>query len=208
MKRKLIRKLAPRAKAGAALPSDSSARGDGVAEVSFRANPEDPPIEIFPYGFTMANGPSRPVLVFKDKTGRHVLPVWVHPLDATMALHEHASTPIEPHGAAAALLSQAGITVESCEFDEVAGHRQYAALRFRASQASENAQLRVRADQAMSFCLALGARFFSSPGFMARCRDINGKLDGLAERIEAELEAVGTPANAPENGSNNPSYMM
>lgn len=199
---KTIRRIAPRSK-----PASSDLAAAGAAP-AFRAKPDDPPIEIFPYGFTMANGPVRPVLVFKDKTGRHVLPVWVHPLDATMAMHEHATTPIEPHGATAAVMRIAGVEIESCEFDEVCGHRQYAVVRFRSAQASEKAQVRVRADQAMSFCLALGARFFSSAEFMARCREIDGKLDGLAERIEAELQAVGSSASALENGSKNPSYMM
>jgi hypothetical protein len=68
--------------------------------------------------------------------------------------------------------------------------------------------VRVRADHAMSFCLAAHTRFYSTPGFMARCRELDGKLDRLAEQLQGEMALAGHMLNGREKGIKNPSYMM
>lgn len=193
-------------------------------------------LEIFPYGFTIANGPARPVLIFKDKTGEHVLPVWAHPLDATMALHEQSGgAAMEAHAVARALMSRLGLRAERCDIDELVGNRQYARIRFAGDRGEETEaprlfgragreSVRVRADHAMSFCLASRTRFFSTPEFMAKCRTLNGSEDPALERLEAALSptvsiafsaAAGEGLEADpeidgsgENGTKNSPYMM
>lgn len=183
-------------------------------------------LEIFPHGFSIANGATRPVLIFKDKSGEHVLPVWVHPLDATMALHEQAAGPaMEPHTIARALLARLGMKATRCDIDEIVDQRQYARLQFcGTTQAGTGRRgvesIRVRADYAMSFCLSSRARFFSTPEFMAKCRTLGGAPDAALERLETVFASAGLVQfgeggsgdadgeNGGENDTKNPSYMM
>lgn len=164
-------------------------------------------IEVFPYGFSMANGAARPVMIFKDKTAQHALPVWVHPLDATMALHDHAQTPIDPHGVSKALLEKLGYEARTCDFNELAVHRQYVTVGFTCRFDTVN--VRVRADHAMSFCLAVRTRFFSTREFMARCRALDGTFEEMNEYTDGAMVPPGSADDqGHENGTKTPSYMM
>jgi bifunctional DNase/RNase len=157
-------------------------------------------IELFPHGISVSTEMGRPVLVLKDKSGLNVLPVWIQPLDAGVALAELSQgSGSTPHAVARHLMSTLGLKLESCVFTDLVGHHQYVQLTFRSESDGPEAQtqtLRVRADESMSFCLQARARFYSTPPFMARCRSVDEDLSkfeqnlvhGQLPGLQAEME--------------------
>jgi uncharacterized protein len=156
-------------------------------------------IELFPHGISVSTEMGRPVLVLKDKSGLNVLPVWIQPLDAGVALAELSQgSGSTPHAVARHLMSVLGLKLESCVFTDLVGHHQYVQLTFRSAGRGEAQMqtLRVRADEAMSFCLQARARFYSTPPFMARCRALDEDLSkfeqnlvhGQLPGLQAEME--------------------
>ncbi len=43
-------------------------------------------IEMFPFGVALGASQMRPVMIFKDKAEKRVLPVWLSPMDAGIAV--------------------------------------------------------------------------------------------------------------------------
>lgn len=161
-----------------------------VAGAAAQAKPEW--IEIFPNTMSVATNLGRPVLIFKDKSEIEVLPVWMHPLDAGLALAELSQGAANsPHAVTRKVLQLAELKLETCAFTEIIGHHQFVELTFRAPAGVKT--LRVRADEAMSFCLQARARFIATSPFMAQCRNLDedlGRLEqSLAEGREPELLA-------------------
>lgn len=162
--------------------------------------------EMFPQGISVATGLGRPVLILKDQAGVEVLPVWMQPLDAGVALADlsNGASGFSPHGVAQRLMDALSLKIESCTFVEVSGHHQFVELVFvpsREGKAAANLnsvlRLRVRADEAMSFCLQGRARFFSSQAINAACR-----------RIDADLNLLEQNLGKHESISKKPPYMM
>ena len=162
----------------------------------------DEPIELFPHGISVTTPLGRPVLVLKDKASIEVLPVWMQPLDAGVALAElsHGSG-ATPHAVTRRLFEALDLKLESCTFVDVVGHHQFVDLVFNKAsiegvQPVVTRLERVRADEAMSFCLQARAHFFSTRAFMARCRDLDvdiSKLEtnlsnGLLPELKSEME--------------------
>jgi hypothetical protein len=153
------------------------------------------PIEIFPQGISVSTALSRPVMVFKDKLEIEVLPVWMAPLDAGVALAElsHTSS-TTPHAVTRRLMELMDIKLETCSFVEIVGHHQFVELKFNGAGGAKT--LRVRADEAMSFCLQGRAKFYSTRDFMARCRSLDSDLqkfetnilEGAVPGLQAEME--------------------
>lgn len=141
-------------------------------------------IEVFPYAISLSSPQSRPILILKSKDGRDVLPVWMSPVDAGIAIadsqvHLPASS---PHRLTQRILKQIGIELESCDFVEVVGHHQYVDLKFKGDERIE--KVRARADEAMSFCLVQKAKFFSSREIMNRSRDLNEELAKVEQKVQ------------------------
>jgi hypothetical protein len=153
------------------------------------------PIEIFPQGISVSSALSRPIMVFKDKLELEVLPVWITPLDTGVALAElsHGSG-ATPHAVTRRLMEMLSIKLESCTFVDIIGHHQYVELKLLSADGVKT--LRVRADEAMSFCIQGRARFFSTREFMSRCRSLdtelqkleNNILGGAVPGLQAEME--------------------
>lgn len=140
-------------------------------------------IELFPHGISVTSNVSRPVFILKDRQSVEVLPVWIHPLDAGIALSELSQgAAASPHLVAMRLLELFDLRLESCVFTEIVGHHQFAEITFR-NEAMEK-RVRVRADEAMSFCLKAQAKFFSTKAFMARCRAIDADISKLEFNIQ------------------------
>lgn len=162
-------------------------------------------VELFPHGITVGSKMGRPILILKDKATIEVLPVWMHPLDAGVALAELSSaSSSSPHSVTKRVLEMIGLTLESCVFVDIIGHHQYVNLIFRS--ATELKNLRVRADEAMSFCLQARARFFSTKEFMLRCRSLDADLTSLEQNLN-EGQLPGLQAEM-ENSSMKHPYVM
>ena len=150
-------------------------------------------IELFPHGISVGSDIGRPVLVLKDKNGIEVLPVWMHPLDAGVALAELSNgSGISPHAVTRRVLESLNVRLESCSFVDLVGHHQFVQLALEPLKADLQApgtakpakkMLRVRADEAMSFCLQARARFFSTRAYMLRCRALDTDLSHLEQNL-------------------------
>ena len=166
---------------------------------------EQEAIELMPHGISVSTSIGRPVLILKDRTTVEVLPVWMQPLDATVSMAELShSAGATPHAVTRRLLEMMKVTVESCTFVDLIGHHQFVNLKIVSSapvsgegdEKFHMGTLRVRADEAMSFCLQARTKFFCSRALMARCRDLDGDLttlehnlnDGLLPALQTEME--------------------
>jgi hypothetical protein len=166
-------------------------------------------VELFPAGVSVATAMGRPVLILKDPLSGDVLPVWMQPLDAGVAMAELSHTMgATPHAVTRQLLAAMKFKVRSCTFVELIGHHQYALIELttfgensdlkieKNSDQAAPLHLRVRADEAMSFCLQASAKFFSTKDFMSRCRDLDVDLaklesslvEGTLPALQAEIE--------------------
>lgn len=127
-------------------------------------------IELEAFGLTAGMDGVRPLMLFREKGGDAVLPVWLSPLDAGIALTQHQPQTfmLSPHDVTLNLLSKLGVKLEACHFREVRGHHQYVDLLFSGSRKVKS--MRVRADHAISFCLQAGVRFFCTREFLETCR--------------------------------------
>lgn len=161
-------------------------------------------IELAPSGIAVLPGTARPVFLLKHTGSGETLPVWSHPLDASVGLHE-LSHGVEgsPHRVAGLLLKQLGVGTIECYFNERIGLHQYAALKFGGSNRFE---VRVRADEVMSFCISSKARFFSTLEFIARCRVLNSEIEQLQEGILTGVIEEAFPEL--EIGSKKAGYVM
>lgn len=133
-------------------------------------------VQIHPYGLVVSAEQTRPVMVFKDKEEKHVLPVWVSPIDAsvTMSQDGNQQTDANPHRLASKLLESLGVRLKKCFFKEIRGHYQFVELHFEGD--SRVKTIEARADEAISFCLSGKADFFATREFMERCRVLDGEM--------------------------------
>jgi hypothetical protein len=170
-------------------------------------------IELYPSGISVQSTMGRPLLILKDKSQSDVMPVWMHPLDAGVALAEMSEgSGLTPHGVTRKILALVDLKVESCTFSELVGHHQFVTLTFIKASAEtdpplqEKKTLHLRADEAMSFCLQSKARFYATREYMARCRNLNVELGQLEEGLQnGALQALQSEL---ENSSKNQPYMM
>jgi bifunctional DNase/RNase len=152
--------------------------------------------EFFVHGITLGSSRRRPVLILKDSDEQATLPIWLNPIDASYALADFAHQAYAAHAVTLQLLERFALKLERCLFIEVRGHHQYVRLEF--SGNPQVTQMELRADEAMSLCLAMGARYFASPDFVSRCREVEAEMAAVEEGIRLR----------PEIGSKNHPYVM
>jgi len=141
-------------------------------------------IEMFPFGVAMGAAGTRPVMIFKDKTENRVLPVWLSQLDAGIAVtqgHSPYSTAYQaegsPHAVANNILSRMAVRLDKCLFKDVRGHHQFVELYFVAdSKRKRNEIIEMRADDAISFCLSSGCKFFATIDYIDKSRVLEGEM--------------------------------
>ena len=150
------------------------------------ATVEDPYLPLVASGIMLMPGNARPIFLLKHEASGDTLPVWMHPLDASVGLHELGQGASgSPHTVVRGLLEQLGAGQVDCYFTERVGHHQYVRIEMLRDGASvlPVEPLRVRADEVMSFCIAMKARFFSTKNFIAQCRVLNEELEKLQEGL-------------------------
>lgn len=136
-------------------------------------------IELEPFGMTSGLDRMRPVMLFREKGGEAVLPVWLAPVDAGIALTQHntQASAMSPHDVTLKVLEALGVRVKACEFCEIKGHQQYVELTFEGHH--ELKPMRFRADHAVSFCLQAKVRFFCTREVLEACREVDAALEKL-----------------------------
>lgn len=155
-------------------------------------------IELVPWGVTASANKSRPVMLFREKEGEAVLPVWIAPLDAGIAITQHhvKASAMSPHDLTLNVMSSLGVKLEKCFFKEIKGFQQHVELEFSGSRRLK--RLAARADHALSFCLQARAQFFCTRGYLQECRDVQADL----EKAEIGLMAM------PDVSVNRHPYLM
>lgn len=146
-------------------------------------------LELEPFGMSAGMDRSRPVMLFREKGGDAVLPVWLSPVDAGIALTQHnvSAFAMSPHDVTMTVLKNLGISVESCRFTEVKGHMQYVEIRFTGSRKIK--ELKFRADHAISFCLQARAKFYCTREYLEQCREIDADLSIMEKTMTRPMEA-------------------
>lgn len=147
-------------------------------------------LELEAFGLSTGMDRSRPVMLFREKGGESMLPVWMSPVDAGITISQNAFA-ITPHDVALNVLKELGMGVESCRFTEVKGHQQYVEIKFSGSKKVK--EMKFRADHAISFCLQARARFFCTREYLETCREIDVDLG----KMEA---AMGPRSRRPQAG--------
>lgn len=151
-----------------------------------QASKSDPFLRLMPSGIVLLPGTARPVFLLKHEASGETLPVWMHPLDASVGLHELGQgAGGSPHTVSRLLLERLGASQVDCYFTERIGHHQFVQIELKNANQSvlPGGPLRVRADEVMSFCIASKARFFSTKDFIAQCRVLNEELEKLQDGL-------------------------
>lgn len=188
---------------GASAPVEAEA----LIETTMPHGPEW--LQLVPSGVMILPGDARPVFLLKHEASGETLPVWMGPLDASVALQELGQGGQgSPHAVTKQILTQLGVTVGRCYFVERIGHHQYVHLHLATATGIElpGSPFRVRADEAISFSLAMKVHFFSTKEFIAQCRVLNQELEKLQEGLLTGIAGEAFPEL--EIGSKKPGYMM
>ena len=165
--------------------------------VERKVKPASETIELEAFGLTSGMDKARPVMLFREKNGEAILPVWLSPLDAGIALTQHNSQAftMSPHEVTLAALKQLGVSLSECHFTELKGHQQYVDLKFTGSRKLKT--MHARADHAISFCLQARSKFYCTRGYLQKCRD-----------IEAEIGQTQVPASQKSDVRRNRNYYL
>lgn len=131
-------------------------------------------IEMFPFGVAIGASQSRPVMIFKDKSEKRVLPVWLSPIDAGIAVSQNGVVESSsPHELSAKILETLGVKLEKCLFREIRGHWQYVELHFSGSRKLK--MMEAKAEDVISFCMRAGCKFFATIDYMEKSRVLESK---------------------------------
>lgn len=166
-------------------------------------------LQLVPSGVMILPGNARPVFLLKHEASGETLPVWMGPLDASVALQELGQGGQgSPHAITKLILSQLGVTSGRCYFVERIGHHQFVNLHLATETGLElpGSPFRVRADEVISFCLATKVHFFSTKEFIAQCRVLNQELEKLQEGLLTGMAGEAFPEL--EIDSKKTGYMM
>lgn len=130
-------------------------------------------LEMFPYGMAYGFNGARPVMLFRDESNRHVLPVWVSALDAAVISNMRSPTDVtqSPHMPSVDLVLRMGYKLTACVFHEMKGPSLYCRLQYQ-RDGLPAFESEVRAELSMSYCMAHETRFFTDPLVIQACRQV------------------------------------
>lgn len=123
------------------------------------------------HGLSLGQGNFRPAMIFKDKSEREVLPVWLDPMEANLLLAEANTSHARhnsAHRASLKVFDALKVSLNSIYFDEVANSTQYATLSI--SQNDKQVGVRVRASEAMSLAVNAGCTFYTNKEVVEKSR--------------------------------------
>ncbi|MEQ1663983.1 MAG: hypothetical protein ABL927_01250 [Bdellovibrionales bacterium] len=162
-------------------------------------------IEVFPFGIAMGVGQSRPVMIFKDKSERRVLPVWLSPVDAGIAVVQGnspytttARAEGSPHELSLKVLKALGAKLEKCLFKKMESSQQFIELHFTYEKKSKKKSqqniksvkaqvVEVKTNDAISFCLSAGCKFFTTLDYIDRSRIIDGEIQATRPEMQGHI---------------------
>lgn len=170
-------------------PSSSNFQYQSDAFFEFNTNDQDL-IKLIPFGVQLSADGLRPLLILKDEKGESTMPVTLNALEAGVALTQSNKNiaPTTPHRVTELLLESLNLKIESCVFIEIKGAYQYVQLKLSGHPTVKF--IKVRADEAMSFCLHFNVPLFATKDFMARSRVLTAEQVGVAKGILANPEVL------------------
>jgi hypothetical protein len=129
-------------------------------------------VELRVYGLAASLEPNRPVLIFRSECENHTVGVPLSPLEAGITISQNIQrgSGSSPHGLSLKVLQKMGVRPLRCFFKEVRGHFLYMDIEF--ETVDKKIRVESRADEAVSFCLRGGARFYSSIDLIQDCKDL------------------------------------
>lgn len=128
------------------------------------------------FGVSLVPNPNRPLLILKDETGTHTLPVPLNPLEAgvTLTQFNKSGIPVTPHRVAELLMESLDLSIEKCVFVEIRGH--YQMVRLFIKNHPHLKSLKMRAEEAMSLCLHLEVPVYATREIILASRELSLKL--------------------------------
>ena len=141
-------------------------------------------VRLFPYGLSVTTDVTRPLLLLKDESHQHTLPVAVSAIDAGVALSQSNKMSLEssPHKFTAKLMQSLGIEIKQAVFVEIKGSHQF--LRLYISGMPKKNSMKLRADEAMSLCLYLDVPIFATTSFIGRSRVMSAENESSAQKSQ------------------------
>ncbi len=141
-------------------------------------------IRLEPFGLSLNLDPSRPMLLLRDETGQHTLPVFLTPIEAGVTIQQSNQQvlPTTPHRVTEMLLESLNIKIEKCVFVAIKDHHQY--MRLYLDGHPSQGSLKVKAEEAMSLCLHLGVPMYATKKFMNKSRSMSAELEGLSKGLQ------------------------
>lgn len=140
-------------------------------------------IRLHPYGMTVAAEFQRPVLLMKDDSGKHVLPVAINPIEAGVTLSQSnpSISPVTMHKFSEVLMDSLSIKITRCVFVEIRGAHQF--VRLYLENHPKYGSLKLKAEECMSLCLHMGVEFYATSQFMNKSKILtaeSGQSQSLA----------------------------
>ena len=147
-------------------------------------------IKLIPYGVQMTPDGQRPILLLKDEKGEVTLPVPLNPLEAgiTLTQSNKSIAPLTPHKVTEMLMAGLNLSFESCLFVEIKGALQYVQLNIKGNP--DLKFIKVRADEAMSFCLHFNIPFYASKDFIGRSRVLSQENGIKLQQVQQNPELM------------------
>ncbi len=148
-------------------------------------------LELEPWGISVGHEEPRPSLLFKVVGSEQVIPIFISSSEAAVVLSRNQAQQSSPHGGSLLILSHLGYKADECRFVDIQGHHVYVEVKLTPTKKGKKPQVvRVRADQALSFCLESGAKFLCQESLLRKMRDLKVDMDALNQGFMAHLEDV------------------
>jgi bifunctional DNase/RNase len=140
-------------------------------------------IRLHAYGLSLSQDPARPMLILRDESGRHNLPVLLTPIEAGVTIQQSNQQwmPTTPHRVTEALLESLNIKIEKAVFVALRDHHQY--MRLYLDGHPSMGSMKVKAEEAMSLCLHLDVPIFATTKFMNKSRSMSAEIEGLTQGL-------------------------
>ncbi|MCC6277410.1 MAG: bifunctional nuclease family protein [Oligoflexia bacterium] len=130
-------------------------------------------IRIFPNGLSLGGAKFRPSLIFKDKTERYVLPLWLDRSGVTLLLSQSdgKANSVHPYGGVLKIFDLLGVKITSVYFYDVRGQTQYALVE--GYQGEKPFELSLRAEEIVGFSVNSGCEFWTNENVIEKSRVLN-----------------------------------
>jgi bifunctional DNase/RNase len=147
-------------------------------------------VQIFPYGLTLGQEMTQPVMIFKSKDGEYSLPVLMNSLEAgvTLAQSNKGIIPVSPHKATQQIFESLGVKINKCIFVDVKSNSQFVKIFY--SQNGLNGSSKVKASDATSLCLHLEVPIFTTKEVITKSKILIAEVDEMKRQLLAKGSGV------------------